>query len=54
MPARERGRAVLCKRTEPGGEWRKDWEHASHSRQTGHSKGFWDDDETERDCDVAN
>jgi len=38
--------AVRCQRTEPGGGRRKDRERASHNRQTGHSKGFWDDDET--------
>jgi len=54
VPAGERMVAVRCKRTEPGGGERKDREHASRSRQTGHSKGFWDDDETERDHDVTN
>jgi len=39
---------------EPGGGWRKDRERASHSRQTGYSKGFWDDDEQGRDRDVTN
>jgi len=46
--------AVQCQRTEPGGGRRKDPEQASHNRQTGHSKGFWDNDETERDRDVTN
>ena len=32
----------------------KDCERASHNRLTGHSKGFWDDSETERDLDVSN
>jgi len=54
VPAGERIVAVRCKRTEPGGGERKDREQASCSRQTGHSKGFWDDDETERDRDVSN
>jgi len=38
----------------PGGGERKDREQGSRSRQTGQSKGFWDDDETERDGDVTN
>jgi len=38
--------AVTCQRTEPGGGRRKDSERGSPSRQTGHSKGFWDDEET--------
>jgi len=38
--------AVRCQQTEPGGGRRKDREQASHSQQTGHSNGFWDDDET--------
>ena len=38
--------AVRCQLTEPGGGYRKDRERASHNRQTGYSKGFWDDDET--------
>jgi len=46
--------AVRCKRTEPGGGERKDRQEASHSRQTGPSKGFWDDDATARDYDVTN
>jgi len=54
VPAGERMVAVRCKRTEPGGGERKDREQASRSRQTGHSKDFWDDDETERDHDVTN
>jgi len=54
VPAGERIVAVRCKRTEPGGGERKDCEQASRSRQTGHSKGFWDDNETERDGDVTN
>ena len=54
VPAGERIVAVRCKRTEPGGGERKDSEQASRSRQTGHSKGFCDDDETERDRDVTN
>jgi len=36
--------AVQCQWTEPGGERRKDCERASHKGQTGHSKGFWDDE----------
>jgi len=43
MPAKG---AVRCQRTEPGGGRRKDHERASHNRQTGHGKGFWDDNET--------
>jgi len=54
MPAGERMVAVQGKRTEPGGGERKDREQASRCRQTGHSKGFWEDDETERDHDVTN
>ena len=54
VPARERMVAVRCKRTEPGGGERKDREQATHSRRTGHSKGFWDDDQTEQDRDVTN
>ena len=61
MPARERCSskvpaygAVLCQRTEPGGGWRKDRERASHNRLIGHSRGFWDDSETQRDGDVTN
>jgi len=54
VPARERMVAVWCKRTELGGGERKDREQASRSRQTGHSKGFWDDNETDRDRDVSN
>jgi len=54
VPAEERMVAVRCKRTEPGGGERKDREQASRSRQTGHSKGFLDDDDTERDGDVTN
>jgi len=54
VPARERMVAVRCKHTEPGGGERKDREQASRSRQTGHSQGFWDDDETERHRDVTN
>jgi len=46
--------AVRCKRREPGGGERQDCEQASRSRQTGYSKGFWDDDETKRDRDVTN
>jgi len=46
--------AVQFKRTEPGEGERKDGEQASRSGQAGHSKGFWDDDETERDRDVTN
>jgi len=38
--------ALWCQRTEPGGGRRKDRERASHNRQMGHSKGFWDDDDT--------
>jgi len=30
------------------GRWeKKDCEQASHKRQTGHSRGVWDDDKTE-------
>jgi len=54
VPAGERMVAVPCKRKEPGGGERKDREQASCSQQTGHSKGFWDDDETERDRDITN
>jgi len=54
VPAGERMVAVGCKRTEPGGGERKDREQASRSRQTCHSKGFWDEDKTERDSDVPN
>ena len=54
VPAGERIIPVLCKRTKPGGGGRKDREQASRGRQTGHSKGFWDDDETEQDRDVTN
>jgi len=54
VPARERSVAVRYKWTEPGGESRKDCEPASHNQQTAHSKGFWDDDEAERDRDVTN
>ena len=39
--------AVRCQQTEPGGGRRKHCEQASHKRQMGHRKGFWDDDETE-------
>jgi len=54
VQAGERMVAVRCKRTEPGEGERKNCEQASRIRQTGHSKGFWDDDETERDRDVTN
>jgi len=54
MPAGERTGAVRCKRTEPGEGERNNCEQASRSRQTGHCKGFWDEDETERDGDVTN
>jgi len=54
VPAGERMVAVRCRRTEPGGGGRKDCEQASRSQQTGHSKAFWDDDETNRDRDVTN
>jgi len=54
VPAGKRIVAVRCKRREPGGGERKDCEQASRSRQTGHSKGFWNDNETERDRDVTN
>jgi len=54
VSAGERIVAVRCKWTEPGGGERQDREQASGSRQTGHSKGFWDDDETARDADVTN
>ena len=53
MPAKERRVVVQYKRTEPGGGWRKDCERASHNRQTGHSKGSWDDDKPERDRDAT-
>ena len=51
VPARERNVAVTeqwdkTERWVEGvGGW-KDREHACQKRQTGHSKGFWDDDET--------
>jgi len=45
--------AIRCQWTEWGDGWRKHRELASDNRQTGHSKGFWDDDETERDRDVS-
>jgi len=32
----------------------KDRVRASHNRQTGDSKGCWEDDETEQDSDVTN
>jgi len=54
VPAGERMVAVRCQWTEPGGGERKDREQASRSRQMAHGKGFWDDDETERDYDVTN
>ena len=54
MPAKEGSVVVQYKRTEPGGGWRKDCEQASHNRLTGHSEGFWDDGETERDRGVTN
>ena len=54
VPAREQSLAVRCKQTEPGGGCRKDREQASRSRQTGHSKGFGEDDETGQDGDVTN
>jgi len=54
VPAREGMVEERCKRTEPGGGERKDCEQVSGSRQTGHRKGFWDDDETEGDRDVTN
>jgi len=54
VPASERMVAVRCKRRETGGGERKDREQASRSRQTGHSKGFWDDNETEPNRDVTN
>jgi len=54
VPAGERMVAVPCKWTEQGGGERKDREQASRSRQTGHNKGFWAEDETERDQDVTN
>ena len=47
-------RAVRCQRTDQGGGWRKDRERASHNQLTGHSKSYWDDDESERDRDVTN
>jgi len=43
VPAGERMVAVRCKRTELGGRERKNREQTSHSRQRGHSKGFWDE-----------
>ena len=46
--------AVQCQRTERGGGLRNDRKRASHNRLTGHSKGFWDNGETERDSDVTN
>jgi len=46
--------AVRCQRTKPGWGRGKDREWASHSRETGHSNGFGDDDEPERDRHVTN
>jgi len=46
--------AVQCQRMEPGEGRRKYREHASHNQLMGHSKGFWDNSETERDRDVTN
>jgi len=54
VPAWERVVEVRCKRTEQRGGEKNDREQASRSRLTGHSKGFWDDDETKRDRDVTN
>ena len=54
VPARGWIVVVRYQRTEQGGRGSKDCERASHNRQTGHSKGFWDDDETERNRDVTN
>ena len=54
MPARESIAVMPYQRTELGVGGRKDCEEANHNRQTGHSKGFWDDDKTERDGDVTN
>jgi len=46
VPARKGNLPARCKRREPGGGWRKDYKQASRSRQRGHTKGFWGDDET--------
>ena len=54
VPARKMIVVVRYQRTEPGRGGRKDGEWASHHRHTGHSKSFWDDDETKRDPDVTN
>jgi len=54
VPASERKVVVQYQRTKQGEGGRKDRERASQNRQTGNSKGFWDDDETERDYDVTN
>jgi len=53
VPARERTVVLRYKRTKPGGGGRKDPKRASHNRQMGHSKSFWEDDETERGRDVT-
>jgi len=54
VPAREKIVVVRYQRTEPGEGERKDRERGRHNQQTAHSKGFWDDDETEQDRDVTN
>jgi len=54
MPASERVVVVRYKQTEPGEGGKQDREQASDNGQTGHSKGFWDNDETGRDRDVTN
>jgi len=46
VPARERIMVVRYKGGEPGEGGRKDREWASHNRQVGNSKSFWDDDQT--------
>jgi len=46
VPARERIMVVWYKGGEPGDGGRKDRECASHNRQAGNGKGFWDEDQT--------
>jgi len=38
--------AVRCQRTEPGAGRKEHPKRDSHNVETGHSKAFWDDDET--------
>ena len=54
MPAKERSVVVQYKWTYAGGGRKNDCDWASHNRQTGHSKGFGDDDKTAQDRDVTN